>query len=211
VKGLLGQMVRWRVALRWYAVALLLPLCVILAAIYTNVFFGAPNPTPSLLATLPLVAPIFVLALLFPLQGAMGEEPGWRGFATPKLQARYSSLATSLLLGGLVALWHAPLFLTGIYGDATLRIVFLVATTALYTLLYNATGGSLLLPMLFHASWNGSAEFLLAPFQGVDRERAIALFLVIGIAVAVIASVLALSRLTRPAPNIVAVPAPAKG
>jgi uncharacterized protein len=80
VKSLLAQMVKWRAAPRWYVMALLLPLGVTLGAVYVNViFFGAPDPTGSLLAALPMALPIFLLALLSPFQGALGEELGWRG------------------------------------------------------------------------------------------------------------------------------------
>jgi membrane protease YdiL (CAAX protease family) len=197
VKSLLAQLVKWRAAPRWYALALLLPLGVTLVAAFANVFFfGAPDPRPSLLATLPMALPMFVLALLSPLQGALGEELGWRGYATPSLQTRLSPVAASLLLGILVAGWHAPLFLTGLYGDVALRVAFIVTTTLLYTLLYNGSGGSVFLAMLFHASWNGAADFILAPFAGADLERALSLYFIGGIAAAAIAAALAAPQLS---------------
>jgi uncharacterized protein len=100
-----------------------------------------------------------------------------------------------LLLGALWAGWHAPLFVTGIWGDVALRVAFIVTTTLLYTLLYNGSGGSVLLAMLFHASWNGAAEYLLVSFAGADLERAIALYLIGGIAAAAVAAVLAAPQL----------------
>jgi membrane protease YdiL (CAAX protease family) len=90
--------------------ALLLPIGVTLGAAYANVLLGAPDPTDGILAALPRALPVFALLLLFPLSGAFGEELGWRGFALPRLLARRSPLAASLLLGVLVAGWHAPLF-----------------------------------------------------------------------------------------------------
>ena len=208
VKSLLGQMVKWRAAPRWYAMALLLPLGVTLAAIYANRFFGAPDPTPGVLALLPSALPIFALALLSPFQGGLGEELGWRGFATPRLQARWSPLAASLILGVLVAIWHAPLFLTGLYGDTPLRVAFMVSTTLLFTLLYNGSGGSVLLAMLFHASWNGAGEFLLGSLATTDLHGALTLYLLGGIAVSAIAAVVVAWRTTRPAPRVVSSPAP---
>lgn len=43
--------------------------------------------------------------------GPLSEEFGWRGFLQPRLRTRFSPVVTALLLGGIWALWHAPLFL----------------------------------------------------------------------------------------------------
>src|SRR5215213_4783188 len=44
IGGLLRRMVRWRVGLRWYAVALLLPAGITVAAVVLNVLLGARPP-----------------------------------------------------------------------------------------------------------------------------------------------------------------------
>jgi membrane protease YdiL (CAAX protease family) len=202
--ALLRRMVRWRVALRWYALALLLPLGVTVGAAAANVALGAPaSAGADLLGLLPSLVPIFVFNLLFPLAGALGEEPGWRGFALPRLLADRSPLAATLILGVLVAGWHAPLFLTGLYGQVPLRVLFIVTTTVLYTLLAQGSGGSVLLAMLFHAAWNATLEFAFPAFSGADLDRLIALYLLGGSAVALLAGLLAGARFTRtPAPRL---------
>jgi membrane protease YdiL (CAAX protease family) len=197
-------MAQWRVGLRWYAMALLLPLAVTVAAVAANVGLGAPAPSAAfLLGRAPAVAPIFAGLLLSPLAGSLGEEPGWRGFALPRLLAGRSPLAASLILGALAAGWHAPLFATGFYGQAGVRILFLVTTAVLYTILFRGAGGSVLLAMLFHTAWNAAPEILFPAFAGTDLERAIVLFSLFGTAAAVGAALLAGRRLTR-----VATPAP---
>jgi CAAX protease family protein len=208
-RALLRRLVQWRAGLRWYALALLLPLGVTAAAAGATVALGAPPAAlADLRGRLPALVPIFLFNLLFPLSGALGEEPGWRGVALPRLLAARSPLAASLLLGALVAGWHAPLFLTGLYGQVPLRVLFMVSTTVLYTLLFTGTGGSVLLAMLFHAAWNAAPEFALPAFVGPDLDRFLVLYLVGGTAAALLAGLLAWARLTRP-PALRVTPTPA--
>jgi membrane protease YdiL (CAAX protease family) len=95
----------------------------------------------------------FVYTLL--LCGPLGEEPGWRGFALPRLQARYGAVVASAVLGVLWALWHLPLW--WMYDKSmpfALYIASAVLMTYLFTWLFNHTGGSVLYALLFHASMN---------------------------------------------------------
>ncbi len=197
-KSLLLRMVQWRVARRWYALALLLPVAILVCAIYANVLYGAPAPSGDfMLQALPGIVPIFAFALLFPLSGAFGEELGWRGFALPRLLADRSPLAASLILGLLVAIWHAPLFVTGMYGDAPLRILSMVALTMVFTLLANGSGGSVLLAMLFHAGLNAWPELVIPAFSGTDLERLMRLYAIVSIAAGVVAAVVGGRRFAR--------------
>lgn len=85
-----------------------LPLGVVFGAVGLNLALGAP---PSSLAELePWYALVLVFAvrLVDPLDGPMGEEPGWRGFALPRLQAEWSPLIATLILALLVVGWHLP-------------------------------------------------------------------------------------------------------
>ena len=103
------------------------------------------------------VLPALAAALLI---GPM-EEFGWRGVALPLLQRRFTPLLASLLLGAAWGLWHLPAFLL----SGTLQsawsfgtyFVGVLALSALVTPLFNATRGSLLIPMLFHFQMNGPA------------------------------------------------------
>ncbi|MCD2195790.1 CPBP family glutamic-type intramembrane protease [Actinomycetospora endophytica] len=56
---------------------------------------------------------MFAVRLVNPLDGPLGEEPGWRGFALPGLQARLSPLAATAIaiLAVVVTVWHLPLVL----------------------------------------------------------------------------------------------------
>jgi membrane protease YdiL (CAAX protease family) len=107
-------------------------------------------------------------ATTFLLGGPLGEEPGWRGFALPRLQRRNGPLLGSVILGVLWALWHLPLFWTGVWNPPTIPnilmfIVMITALTIIMTWVFNHANGSLLITMLMHASFNTFANKMVAP------------------------------------------------
>ena len=97
------RMIRWRVRWYWYAVALGLPLAVHLITVSLNVAAGvgiAPQGFTSLTGLLML----FAVRLINPLDGPLGEDPGWRGFALPGLQGLgYSPLLATVVLAVFIA------------------------------------------------------------------------------------------------------------
>lgn len=110
------------------------------------------------------------MAILFFLYnvayGALSEEPGWRGFALPRLQARFSPLASSLILGVIWAVWHAPGKFGGIEAssltDTLVEWVLIVLVTIIFTWLFNRTKGSILVTALIHPVMNTTGNFLNA-------------------------------------------------
>jgi membrane protease YdiL (CAAX protease family) len=186
IGGLLRRMVRWRVGIRWYAVALLLPVGIALAATALNVLLGAQAPSAADLGGWTNLLPGFAIALLIPGLGGAWEEPGWRGFALPSLQAGRSALVASLILGAVWALWHLPLVVaTGQMGGWD--IVIIMAWTLVLTWVYNGTGGSVLIVMLFHAMFNTVSGSFISPlaFSGADSVRQSWLLAAVWCAVAV--------------------------
>jgi membrane protease YdiL (CAAX protease family) len=74
------------------------------------------------------------LVSTFVLGGPLGEEPSWRGFALPRMQAACGPLAGSILLGERWALWHLPLFWSGVWGPPTVaNILILIVMITLLT------------------------------------------------------------------------------
>jgi uncharacterized protein len=186
IGGLLRRMVRWRVGIRWYAVALLLPVGIALAATALNVLLGAQAPSAADLGGWTGLFSTFALVLLIPGAGGTWEEPGWRGFALPSLQAGRSALVASLILGTVWALWHLPLVVaTGQMGGWD--IVIIMAWTLVLTWVYNGTGGSVLIVMLFHAMFNTVSGSFISPlaFSGADSVRQSWLLAAVWCAVAV--------------------------
>jgi membrane protease YdiL (CAAX protease family) len=149
MKALLGRVLQWRVGWPWYVVAIGLPIALGLAVIGLHRLIGGEtNAEPGD----PLVL-IGILALL-----VVGEEIGWRGFALPRLQARFGGLGASLIMGVLWAAWHlANTAIPGLerywYAFPAFAL-FVVAQTVLFTWLANHTRGSVLLAWLFHAAIN---------------------------------------------------------
>lgn len=96
------------------------------------------------------------------MAGPIGEEPGWRGFALPKLQARFGPVPAVLLLGVVWALWHAPLFLVPSWGGTSPWVfsVLVVGLSLFMGLCFNLSNGSIVVTVLLHAVFNASSPVL---------------------------------------------------
>ena len=154
LRKLLGRLLIWRVNPFWYLVVVLGPVALAGGVVTLNSVLGGP----TLSLGMPLLGVAFFLAFsIFP-GSALGEEIGWRGYALPRLQAGRSALSASLIIGPIWALWHLPLWLTGDpVRTPTLYAAFVVSVIALSVILtwvYNSTGGSLLMVVLLHATYN---------------------------------------------------------
>jgi membrane protease YdiL (CAAX protease family) len=103
------------------------------------------------------------------LGGPLNEEPGWRGFALPRLQARFGALKASLILGVLWAGWHAPLFLIkGWAGTPPWAfVVLIISLSVLMTLAVNLSRGGIVASVLMHAVFNTSFPMLVGLCRGV--------------------------------------------
>jgi uncharacterized protein len=162
------RLIRWRVGVGWYVLAFLAPVAGWAIVAYVNVLLGAAPPTPAQLAGWSLIITATLGLLINPLGGAW-EEPGWRGYALPLLLRRHSALLGSAVLGVIWALWHLPLFLTGLVPWPDAALVF--ALSFVFTAVYLRTAGSVLIAFLLHASINGAGAFFLGLFAAEDRVR----------------------------------------
>ena len=151
------RMIRWRVRWYWYAAAVGLPLAVLALTAGLNLALGASAPSLAQFGSVSTILLVFAVRLVNPADGALGEEPGWRGFALPGLQGSgLSPLVSTLILGVLVTGWHVPiLFLEGGDLQPFFLMGFLLGTVAVtfwYSWLLNHTGGSLLVKLVSHAA-----------------------------------------------------------
>jgi membrane protease YdiL (CAAX protease family) len=175
-RELFSRLTKWRVNGRWYAIALL----------------TAPLLAVSILLALSLVSPAFLPAIVtaddkLPLLlmgiaigligGGLMEEPGWTGFATPKLRRRRGVLPTGLIVGFLWGVWHVlptywgsgdsagVLSLALLLPPSFFYIAVLPAYRVLMVSVYDRTE-SLLVVILMHASLTASTLFIFAPSVG---------------------------------------------
>jgi membrane protease YdiL (CAAX protease family) len=155
LRDLGSRIIRWRVRWYWYALAIGLPLAVHLVNVVLNVALGAPAPSLSQFSPAYAVLVVFAVRLINPADGPLGEEPGWRGFAQPRLQADRSPLLATLILAVLVTVWHLPTFIleAGLQPSFILGgVLATIAVTFWYAWLFNRTGGSVLMTLIAHAT-----------------------------------------------------------
>ncbi len=163
-----ARMVRWRVGWVWWAVALGAPLAVLAVAAAANVVvWGAPAPVLAQVSW-GGIALAFAVRFVNPLDGPLGEEPGFRGYAVPQLQVDRSPLAGAAVLGVLAALWHLPIVVVGALPPFGLVVTF--AITFVYVWLFDRTGGSVLMTLVFHVA-QGSVGYAALGFTGADAAR----------------------------------------
>jgi len=163
LKELLSQATRWRVGWKWYLIAPGIVIAFTTGAIGLNLLLGAqisPNYEPVSGVNL------LLLVIVFLLMGGLWEEPGWTGYALPRLYVGRSLLVTSLILAVFRNIWHSPLFLGGDIPWSDIVLNF--AAQIFISWLYYRTNRSLLIAMLLHFSSNYVAEIVFSLFEGGD-------------------------------------------
>jgi membrane protease YdiL (CAAX protease family) len=137
------------------------------------------------------------------LGGPLGEEPGWRGYALPQMEARFGPGFATLLLAVLWAGWHAPLFLypgwTSAPPWAYVLIVF--GLSVILTLGTNLARFSILAPIAIHATFNTVSRLLpglFAEAQPVVQIPFTVVLAVSGVAVAGLLLLVTRGRLGLP-------------
>ena len=130
LRAFLRRWVLWRVGLRWYVLALVgLPALGLLAGLLSGDWserFAGSGPSVA-------VTYLAILSFLVVLGGGQ-EEPGWRGFALPRMQERLGPLIASVVLGVLWGVWHLPVFiLVPGYNSAGTSVASIAASVLVFT------------------------------------------------------------------------------
>ncbi|PZG55350.1 CPBP family intramembrane metalloprotease domain-containing protein [Spongiactinospora gelatinilytica] len=146
---------KWRVSWRWYLGVLVgVPGALTVTSLAISGGQIQAPPAQVLVLYLPLMLLQFITT-------GIAEEPGWRDFALPRLQAKYGPVVATLILGPLWGVWHLPLFLSewGGWPDVQpLTVVQFVAScvtlSIVMTWVFNRTGESLPLAIILHIGIN---------------------------------------------------------
>jgi uncharacterized protein len=174
IQRLLSKFFQFRFGLRWYLAALLpIPLFFLAGGVFHLLGGTAPgNPGLSTGFWIGLI----VLNLI---QGATGEETGWRGFALPRLQNRHGAIKASLILGLLWGFWHLPLWLTSGLSGSDLLLYILVFNAAIISLTFlmtwvsNQVPNSLVPVVILHFCFNAGLN--LVDMRGLGLGPAVPL------------------------------------
>lgn len=172
VRTLMAQLTFKQLVGPWSVAALFgMALIVLLALVLARILSGVWPPLPPAITwqTLPLLAVVYLVIALI-------EEVGWRGYALPRLQARYGALVASLLLGLIWGCWHLPQWLIPATGQAdkwpfSIFLLHTVAFSVLLTWLHNCSAGSLWPVILAHTAFNLYSEPWAAAWQTVPVDQ----------------------------------------
>lgn len=167
LKDFFSRFKRYKVSWYWWVVLLLLPAAIhfLGRSLWQVVYDGELNPF--------FRKPQYWLSAIIPsfLIAGLGEELGWRGFALPRLQLRFTAIQSAFILGTVHLLWHLPTYWLG-QGMHNVPFLFILCFvfpwTILFNWLYNKSGGSLIFAVSFHAISNSSLS--IVRFMPLDSE-----------------------------------------
>lgn len=160
VTDLVSRMRRWRIGWRWWLAAIS-PVGFLALALMGLAATGTV-PARSGFAQFSGIPSVGVVgvALVVVVVGGLGEETGWRGYALPQLQRRFTPLNATLIVATAWATWHIPLFFYlesyKTFKIAMLPVFFfgLACGAVIATWIYNRTGGSILAVAVWHGAYN---------------------------------------------------------
>jgi membrane protease YdiL (CAAX protease family) len=136
----------------WYVPTLFLLPVLFFLAWRVTVLLGLP----LIDAPFPVVALPVVFLLFF--GGALGEEGGWMGYAFEPMQDRWNAAKAALVLGLIWALWHIPMYYFLIADPVLIaaQLLLVVSMRFLLVWLFDNTGKSVFIAILFHTTLNVS-------------------------------------------------------
>lgn len=163
---LLSRLIRWRVGVRWYAVALLAAPLMITSILFVLSFISSEF-RPAIFTADDKLA-VLLSSAAAGLAVGLFEELGWTGFAVPRMKRRYGVLTTGIIVGIVWGAWHFLPFWKSDTFSAALPLILLLGQLfswlppyrMLMVWVYGRTE-SLLLSILMHASLMASLSALV--------------------------------------------------
>ena len=193
VRALLGRVVRGRVHVGWWVVALVVvPLAAVLGA---TVYSGRLPDVASLGGPSFLLSYVPSFLLIAVLGGPLFEEIGWRGFALPRLQQRMHPTAAAVVLGLLWCFWHSPQFLSPSWAASSggggpvgllLYALTVVSFSIVISWIFNHTRASVLMAVLVHTSIDAVSTVLPVMYPPEVAQSAVPLLIAYGTAAVVL-------------------------
>jgi uncharacterized protein len=185
IRALLRRILQWRVGAQWYlfAIGYMAVIKLTVALLHRAITGSWPNFGRELPG-------VILVAIVISAPFQAGEELGWRGYALPRLVARFGLARASVLLGLIWSCWHLPQFFireADTFGQSF--FVYVLQVTALSVAiawLWARTKGSLLLPMLMHAAVNNSKDIVPSATPGATTILALNASLVAWLTVALL-------------------------
>ena len=184
LKLLWHRLLIWRAKIGYWLFALFFLIPAFLLGSVANSLFNGDSIDFNDMQPLSQFIPLFIV---FVIIAGIGEELGWTGYLTPRLQARYSALTASLIRAVLVCFWHLPLFIYSSLGSPSFAdlhysgwisqlgllpslviftLLFLIPWSIYSTWIFNNTRGSILLVAVLHGSEVWVAYWMVS--TGID-------------------------------------------
>jgi membrane protease YdiL (CAAX protease family) len=183
--GFIASLARGSTAWPWIAISIFgYPLLWLFVALVTAVSQGKLDSLDLTPWSVTLPA-ILIGGHLLKDVGALGEEPGWRGYALPRLLRLMSARAAAMLLGFVWAVWHLPAFFLGSLSQSGIDFVpyllNVMAFSILMTLIYVRSNGNVLWAGIVpHMMFNAVPKAGIAPILWVTVAVGIAVLLICG-------------------------------
>ena len=184
VRALLSTYLKPRGAIGYYLLALVLFPAIWLLGNLLSRALGMEVPFLSYTVDGKLLGMVIITFLYGIIYAGLSEEPGWRGFALPRLLQKYSPTVASLILGIIWGLWHLPSFFVSGLPQGSIQIpVFFLGALALsiaITWVFIHTKGSIFFSFLLHYAFNFSLTIIAIPFLHLTLlQTALALIIMI--------------------------------
>jgi membrane protease YdiL (CAAX protease family) len=175
-KGLIAvikSLIKINIHVKWYLFALFFELVSFILIVFSSSITGYRDTPIITNETINSLIMFFANTVTLTLLTGLGEEIGWRGFLLPKFQSRFPVIKAAVILALINSLWHLrtdflsllmqgeyDAFISGYLPDMMLRIMISIPVVLILVYLFNNTGGSLFIMILFHGSSNASWEWV---------------------------------------------------
>lgn len=173
LRPLFAKLLRWRVGWQWYVLVLLAPPAFVWIGACIHALLGGAVGVSGIGWTLGAAV---ILATFIPF-GPLGEELGWRGYALPRLETRFSPLTSSVMLGIIWAAWHLPMFWfppvglpTRSLGTVGTWATSVVSWSVLLSYVARRTRYSVPIAILLHAALNAGYAMGFAPLLASSSD-----------------------------------------